>query len=256
VFITMDEFLAGVTACLRSWSALRTAVQNEWGGPTSIEKAEALRNEIIDCMLQKRISDIIDLEDALAIYMEEEFSIVLDDHSDKQVAATIYRMYEEVNNSMGQHQEQRLTNASYIMQIIQMAEKVTKEFGHLPLHIQSSEPMDDDMDNEGNDQDEMDTNTSNMEGNAISQTEHVKTTTDVPVPDNSTTNVAEYASQPLFGLSREQRRIQIIQKNAQQKLVRQLGESEPCIVDVPKQNVVVDDDGFICVSSNRRNKPK
>lgn len=235
----MDEFRAGVTACLRSWSALRTAVQNEWGGPTSIEKAETLREEIINAMIQKKMTDIIDLEDALAIFMEEEFSIVLDDNSEKQVASTVFRMFEEAS-TLNQ-------SSAFALQIIQMAAKVTKEFGHLPLHIQSSEPMeedddDDDDENDMNSDDAMDMNTNSSE-TAV-------TTTPVDAISNILISPAEYASQPLFGLSREQRRLQIIRKNEQP--VRQLGENVP----EPQQATVADEDGFVSVSTSRRSKPR
>ena len=233
----MDEFRAGVTACLRSWSALRTAVQSEWGGPTSIEKAEALRDEIINAMLQKRMTDVIDLEDALAIYMEEEFSIVLDDNSEKQVANTVFRMFEEACSPN--------QTSTFALQIIQLAEKVTKEFGHLPLHMQSSEPMEEDDDDD--DENDMNPDDTTMDAN--------DTNTEAPAAIDAVSNVvlspAEYASQPLFGLSREQRRLQILQRNEQP--VRQLGESIP---EPQQQHAIVDDDGFVSVSTNRRSKPK
>lgn len=237
----MDEFRAGVTACLRSWSALRTAVQNEWGGATSIEKAEALREEITNAMIQKKVTDKADLEDALAIYMEEEFSIVLDDNSEKQVADTVFRMYEEsccLNQS-----------SAYTLQIIQLAEKVTKEFGHLPLHIQSSEPMDEDDDDDDADENDMDPEVP-MDTNT-NQAAAAPEFTPAEAVSNVVVSPAEYASQPLFGLSREQRRLQILQKSDQP--VRQLGETLPA----PQQpQAVVDDDGFVSVATNRRSKPK
>lgn len=235
----MDEFRAGVTACLRSWSALRTAVQNEWGGPTSIEKAETLREEIINAMIQKKMTDIIDLEDALAIFMEEEFSIVLDDNSEKQVASTVFRMFEEAS-TLNQ-------SSAFALQIIQMAAKVTKEFGHLPLHIQSSEPMEEDDDD---DDDENDMNSDEAMDMNTNSSEAAVTTTPVDAISNIIISPAEYASQPLFGLSREQRRLQIIRKNEQP--VRQLGENVP----EPQQATVADEDGFVSVSTSRRSKPR
>jgi pre-rRNA-processing protein TSR2 len=225
----MDEFRAGVTACLRSWSALRTSVQNEWGGPTSVEKAEALRNEVITSLQNRSLSDVIDLEDALAIYMEEEFSIVLDDGSEKQVADVLWRMYEEAC----------IGSSTLAMHVIQMAEQVTKEFGHLPLQIQSSEPMDDD------DDDPMDATAAAEESMLAEAT----SLSDYPAPTpNTIANITEYGSQPLFGLSREQKRLAIINKNAEQP-VRQLGESLPEDPKVPQE---VDEEGFAVVNSKRK----
>ena len=91
------EFQAGVTAALRSWSALRTAVNSEWGGIMSRDKAEYLRSYIIENLaytLPNPKLDIDSLEDNLAIFMEEEFSIVLEDESEKQLAQLIFQMYQ------------------------------------------------------------------------------------------------------------------------------------------------------------------
>jgi pre-rRNA-processing protein TSR2 len=92
-----SEFQAGVTAAMRSWSAFRTAVQNEWGGIQSREKAEFLRNyifESLDYSLPKPKLDIDDLEDHLDDYMDQEFSIELDDGSAKEVAELIWQLYQ------------------------------------------------------------------------------------------------------------------------------------------------------------------
>jgi pre-rRNA-processing protein TSR2 len=91
------EFQAGVTAALRSWSALRTAVNNEWGGIMSRDKAEYLRSYILENLaytLPNPKLDIDSLEDNLAIYMEEEFSIVLEDESEKQLAQLIWQLHQ------------------------------------------------------------------------------------------------------------------------------------------------------------------
>lgn len=91
------EFQAGVTAVLRSWSAFRTAVESGWGGAASKEKAEFLRTHIFECFDYKKSKpsvDVYELEDNLAIYLEEEFSVVLEDDSEKQVAEVIWKMFE------------------------------------------------------------------------------------------------------------------------------------------------------------------
>lgn len=92
----MAEFQAGVTAALRSWSALRTSVETEWGGAESHAKAEDLRTNILsqfDTSGKPKMQQE-ELEDNLADYMEEEFSVVLEDGSERQLADVIYRMYE------------------------------------------------------------------------------------------------------------------------------------------------------------------
>jgi pre-rRNA-processing protein TSR2 len=80
---TIDEFRAGVTACLRSWSAFRTAVESGWGGGEieSQAKADDLRRSIFQIMDGSQCPpqnfDVNDLADNLSIYVEEEFSVTL-----------------------------------------------------------------------------------------------------------------------------------------------------------------------------------
>ena len=98
------EFQSGVTAVLRSWSALRTAVEKGWGGGEreSQKKAEGLRRNIFEILNGEKCPvpnyEIFDLADDLAIYIEEEFSVTLEDDSERQVAETIFQMYEECFN--------------------------------------------------------------------------------------------------------------------------------------------------------------
>jgi pre-rRNA-processing protein TSR2 len=66
------EFQAGVTACIRSWSVLKTAIEQGWGNPI---KAEELRVLIFQCMdfsnrtPKKPLSDLYDFEDYLMVFM-------------------------------------------------------------------------------------------------------------------------------------------------------------------------------------------
>ena len=71
-----NEFSAGVTATLRRWSALRAAVDGEWGGIDSHKKAESLRQGLIGMFFgpqARKNVEPLDIEDALYIHMEEEF---------------------------------------------------------------------------------------------------------------------------------------------------------------------------------------
>lgn len=97
--VATTELQAGITAVLRSWSAFRTAVDSEWGGTDSRTKAENLRKHIYQCFdYQKHPNTGITLEDLeieLDTYMEEEFTIVLEDDSEKHVAQIIFELYEK-----------------------------------------------------------------------------------------------------------------------------------------------------------------
>lgn len=161
---TVEEFRAGVTATLRSWSALRAAVESGWGGVHSQEKAEELRQHIYDAFdgLSPKM-DQYDLEDNLAIYMEEQFSVVLEDDSERQVASVIYRMFEECLKG-------DVTLARQTVESAKRSEAIKNAF---PVHVQSTEDDDDD-------DDDMDTTS-----------------------ENSSTTAQEYAAESLFGKAKK-----------------------------------------------------
>lgn len=99
--VATEELQAGITAILRSWDALRTAVQNEWGGLDSTTKAENLRNHLFEYFDYKKVKKGItreELEDHIDLYMEDEFTIVLEDESEKHVVQVMFEMYEKCGN--------------------------------------------------------------------------------------------------------------------------------------------------------------
>ena len=136
--ILMDEFRAGVTACLRSWSALRAAINCGWGGHQSAQKAETLRVDIYKhfdgSSFPPKSIEIWDLEDALAIYMEEEFSITLEDDSEKQVAQCIWQMYEDCSKG----------DVTLCRRMVQSAEAIETQSHEFPVHVQDDNSMDED----------------------------------------------------------------------------------------------------------------
>jgi pre-rRNA-processing protein TSR2 len=137
--IATAEFHAGVTAILRSWSPLKTAVESEWGGTQSKEKAEYLRTHMLTCFdytKQKPSIDMYDLEDDLAIFMEEEFSIVLEDNSEKQIAQLLFKIYEMCGNG----------NFSLARELILKANQTATVAGQ-PV-VQSNGELDEDSDEE------------------------------------------------------------------------------------------------------------
>mmetsp|Transcript_10875 Transcript_10875/g.20057 ORF Transcript_10875/g.20057 Transcript_10875/m.20057 type:complete len:235 (+) Transcript_10875:121-825(+) len=218
----LADFQAGVTACLRSWSALRTAVENGWGGGTreSQVKAEELRRSIFDILDGKKCPppnfDVYDLADNLAIYMEEEFSITLEDDSERQVAETIFKMYEECCNG----------NPTFARQMVSHADGVVAFNSQFPVQVQTTEHDDDD-----DDEDMADGTTSTPLTAALEQENPMLPT----VP-------ADYNDQPLFGTA-------VKKPTVSSAPVRQLGEV------VPEQSVVdMDEDGFAPVKAKGRRR--
>ena len=105
--IALTHFRAGITGLLRTWPALKTAVQNEWGGLESHDKAEDLRTNIFDNYdgSKSEPMTIEALEDNLLLYLEEEFSVVLEDESERQIANVICELYKECSSGNTQMAE-------------------------------------------------------------------------------------------------------------------------------------------------------
>jgi pre-rRNA-processing protein TSR2 len=209
----MEEFRAGVTACLRSWSPLRAAVNSGWGGFESARKAEVLRDEIYThfdgSSFPPKDMDIWDLEDMLAIYMEEEFSITLEDESEKQVALCIWHMYEDCSKG----------DVTLCRRTVQTAHAIEAQMNAFPVQVIEDEEMD-----EGDEDD-------NDNGDAP------------PTHPNATaapTAAQAYASGTLFAM--ESRK-----PAAPSKPPRQLGEAPP-----EKPQVEVDEDGFAPITTKKK----
>eukprot|EP00980_Cylindrotheca_fusiformis_P029335 scaffold23297_cov132-Cylindrotheca_fusiformis.AAC.13 len=213
---TIEEFQAGVTACLRSWSALRTAVESGWGGGEreSQAKAETLRQNIFQLLDGSKYppscSDL-DLADGFAIYLEEEFSVTLEDNSEQQVAEVILRMYEGLHKGDG----------SLCRQLLSSAEGAIAFNSQFPIQVQTTEHDDDD------DED--------MTG----VPESVQNTPIVSPRVGTEAALVNYLDQPLFGAP--------MKVSAPSAPARQLGESAPSV-----PNVEVDDDGFAPVKAKGR----
>ncbi|CAB9520648.1 processing protein TSR2 homolog [Seminavis robusta] len=226
----LAEFQAGVTACMRSWSALRTAVEGGWGGNDSIVKADDLRDNIYGVMLgnsNKPTLELEDLEDNLAIYMEEEYSVVLEDASEKQVALTIFQLYEQC--AQGQ--------IALAEQLVQTALKYDEQIAAAyPVSVQSTEHDDDDDDDDEDMMDATTTNDSSVGGINISvaptnpQPQQPLAATN-PVAPAAFTTAGDYAAQSLFG------------KPKKPKAPRPRQQPE---------GIQVDDDGFATVTKGRR----
>lgn len=224
-FDALLEFKAGVTACLVSWSALRTAVESGWGGGEreSYRKAEDLRNHIFMKMDGKKCPlpnyDAFDLADDLAIYIEEEFSVTLEDNSERQLAEAIFQIYEQCMNG----------NPTLARHMVSQAARAVALSGQYPVQVQTTEHDDDD------DDDEIEvTGTSEM-GQAANQVlGHVNGVTP--------SNLVDYVSHPLFGKAKPK-------KDAAMAPVRQLGQAA-----AESNDVDMDEDGFAPVKKGSRRR--
>mmetsp|Transcript_18993 Transcript_18993/g.44490 ORF Transcript_18993/g.44490 Transcript_18993/m.44490 type:complete len:227 (-) Transcript_18993:54-734(-) len=209
------DFQAGVTATLRSWSALKTAVEQEWGGSDSAAKAEDLRHNIFtffDGSSPNPKMKLEELEDNLLGFMEDEFGVVLEDRSEIEVADLIWCMYEKCAKGDS-------TLAREVIAKAIQAEEALKQ-GNYQSVIKSGDDMEDSED----------------EGDAP-----MKISQDQMMLANADRSAASYASESLFG--------EPVTKRPEKDVPppRQLGEAEP---EAPKAEV--DDDGFTMVATRKK----
>jgi len=250
-------FQGGVTATLRSWSALRTAVEQSWGGTESQSKAEDLRNNIFnffDGQSSKPKMTLEELEDNLSSYMEEEFGIVLEDGSEIEISNLIWNMYEDCSKG-----DVRLA-VRVVQDAIRAEESMKMGNVKMPMNvIQSGEDGDDDDDEHMIDDDNMDQQhqTTALVGSSSASANHpphqpqqqpqqaiqigmINTTNN----NNSIEDVAKtyyLSSSTLFGSPPKPKK--------ELPPPRQLGEKPE-----EKPQPLVDDDGFAMVATKRKKK--
>ncbi|KAJ2829516.1 rRNA accumulation- protein [Coemansia erecta] len=96
-------FVEGVDHILSKWTALELAVQHEWGGRNTQEKRDNLVDEIADYFdglaRKGQAPETTDLEELLLDILDEDFSITLEDASEKEVARIICQLFSECRHS-------------------------------------------------------------------------------------------------------------------------------------------------------------
>ncbi|KAI8059558.1 Pre-rRNA-processing protein TSR2-domain-containing protein [Gongronella butleri] len=89
-------FQRGVKLVLYSWTALRLAVEQDWGGVDSAEKRDWMVDLVTDYFGQhgKKV-DIEEIEDILTQIMNDEFHTLLEDDSGYLVAKHLVEMFNQ-----------------------------------------------------------------------------------------------------------------------------------------------------------------
>ncbi|KAI8639377.1 Pre-rRNA-processing protein TSR2-domain-containing protein [Parasitella parasitica] len=89
-------FEEGTSYIFHNWTALKLAVEQDWGGVESVEKREWFIDTIVDHFgkLGKKL-DIEEVEDILYQIMTDEFNVTLEDDSPYLVAKHLVSLYEQ-----------------------------------------------------------------------------------------------------------------------------------------------------------------
>jgi pre-rRNA-processing protein TSR2 len=273
-------FICGVTAILSRWSALRAAVQQEWGGNVSMDKARWMQSEIIAMFCSSSSNgssasqqpqqfltkkggksltiDPQDLEDELLIWMEEEFSCQLEDGSERELAKIIVEMY----NGCVQG------DTSLVMQMLDYA--VQEEYAaakkndgknpnvRIAVEGEMDEDDDDESESEIGDDDDADANADDDDDMEMEEGED-----EMNAPQLTPAAAAAAVAVPFTDEDRA--KMNVIGQNFSQGYMfgvlppaapilppaRQLGDAPPV-----KAAPVLDDDGFESVAPRRSNRLK
>ena len=70
-------------------------MQHEWGGPDSADKRAWLAGAVADLFADRPATDAADVEELLLQALEDEFEVVLEDGSEREVAAAVERLRRE-----------------------------------------------------------------------------------------------------------------------------------------------------------------
>ncbi|GAU32514.1 hypothetical protein TSUD_317200 [Trifolium subterraneum] len=91
----MEVFQEGISLVLSRWSALRTAVENEWGGRNSHIKAQQFAADIFSWFTQSKDPLYIDDLETLLDEGALSFNLQIEDGSVEEVAEELMIMHEE-----------------------------------------------------------------------------------------------------------------------------------------------------------------
>ncbi|CAO3671959.1 unnamed protein product [Rhizopus microsporus] len=89
-------FQEGVGYILKSWTALKLAVEQEWGGIESAEKRDWMIDVIVNVFGKRgKKADVEEIEEILAQIMSDEFQVLLEDDSAYYVAKHLFELYNQ-----------------------------------------------------------------------------------------------------------------------------------------------------------------
>ncbi|KAF9432328.1 hypothetical protein BGZ76_010958 [Entomortierella beljakovae] len=137
-------FKEGVTYLFHSWTALKLAVDGDWGGHDSAEKRDWFIETIVDYFGQHgKNVDTFDLEDILLQIMNDEFSILLEDQSEQHIAKVLEQLFLEC------------THGKYdlVQTVKQDSQKISGAYKASRSQKADDDDDDDSSDDDGNEED-------------------------------------------------------------------------------------------------------
>ncbi|CAG8515686.1 8396_t:CDS:2 [Funneliformis caledonium] len=102
-----ENFIRGISILFKTeWTALKLAVDMQWGGHDSEDKRDWLINVIAEYFDKNgKGTDVDDLETILNQIMSDEFNTLLEDDSAYQISQDLIKMYNECKSSTMEEDE-------------------------------------------------------------------------------------------------------------------------------------------------------
>lgn len=89
-------FEEGVALALTKWTCLALAVENQWGGASSVEKANLLISDIVAWFYRRKEHFVDELAEELEDAISHDFNVQAEDGSPEQVAISLVDMFSQV----------------------------------------------------------------------------------------------------------------------------------------------------------------
>ncbi|KAK1933476.1 hypothetical protein X943_003829 [Babesia divergens] len=112
MFTAVETFGRACRTVLSCWTALNLAVENGWGGDSSVQKCEDLIKLVIDFCLSKKQLYTDEVEDLLLDQMQTLFFVEIEDGSEVEIARLLVQLHNTCNTgdwSFAQELCQKLT---------------------------------------------------------------------------------------------------------------------------------------------------
>merc|ERR1712054_228934 len=94
---SLELLKEGIVHVVSKWTIIMLAIENEWGGPNTLEKLDNFKREIFSYFIEKSEHFVDELETLLDDSLIHYFMVHAEDDSPHQVALTLIQLYNELN---------------------------------------------------------------------------------------------------------------------------------------------------------------
>merc|ERR1712054_648149 len=97
---SLELLKEGIVHVVSKWTIIVLAIENEWGGPNTLEKLDNFKREIFVYLTEKSEHFVDELEMFLDDSLIHYFMVYAEDDSPHQVATTLIQLYSELSEEI------------------------------------------------------------------------------------------------------------------------------------------------------------